>query len=60
VGEGRLELLPRPRTFLDWLGSAPPPPFSAELVALARQLGPARPPLALELPPGLVRLARPF
>jgi protease-4 len=60
AGEGRLELLPRPRTFLDWLGAAPPPPFSAELVALARQLGPERPAFALELPPGLVRLARPF
>jgi protease-4 len=60
AGEGRLELLPRPRTFFDWLSAAPSSPFATELARLARQLAAARAPLELELPPGLVRLARPF
>jgi len=55
-----IELLPRPRGFLDWLAGVPHPPFGGELAELARALAAARAPYALELSPDLARLARPF
>jgi protease-4 len=60
ASDAPLELLPRPRALFDWLGATPRAPFSDELLGLARAFAARRAPGALELPPDLARLARPF
>lgn len=58
--EGVVEFHPRPRTVFDWLTAAGSLERAAELSRLTRLLEMPRAPLALELPPALADLARPF
>ncbi len=60
TGEGTLDFHPRPRTFFDWLAASRQAPLAGEAGRLVRLLAPPRAPLALELPPPVADLARPF